>query len=147
MDLAAYEPIHLEYQRLKTGIQRTREMADEPWPALDLPGGRGKVEAGDTVRVIGSIRHRLHMLGDLEEDGTWPVYDSTLVSAVERFQLRHGLVIDGIIGPAFLRAINVPLAQRLRTMLVNVERLRWVPEEQPPDLLVVNIPEFRLHVY
>ncbi len=43
--------------------------------------------------------------------------------------------------------MNVPLAERLRTMLINMERLRWVPEEQPPDLLVVNIPEFRLHVY
>ncbi|MCJ7628806.1 MAG: L,D-transpeptidase family protein [Longimicrobiales bacterium] len=147
MDLSAYEPIHPQYQLLKAGIQRTREMVEEPWPALDLPGGMGKVESGDSVEVIGSIRHRLHMLGDLEEDGTWPVYDSTLVWAVERFQLRHGLVIDGIIGPAFLRAINVPLAQRLRTMLINMERLRWVPEEQSPDLLVVNIPEFRLHVY
>jgi len=147
MDLSAYEPIHSQYQLLKGNIRRNRGLADEPWPALELPAGVRKLEAGDTAEVIVSIRHRLHMLGDLEEYGTGPVYDSTLVLAVRRFQMRHGLQPDGIIGPASLGAINVPLAQRLRTMLINMERLRWVPEQQPPDLLVVNIPEFRLHVY
>jgi L,D-transpeptidase YcbB len=39
MDLSAYEPIHPQYQLLKAGIQRNREMAEEPWPALELPGG------------------------------------------------------------------------------------------------------------
>ncbi|MDP2957685.1 MAG: L,D-transpeptidase family protein [Longimicrobiales bacterium] len=147
MDLSAYEPIHPQYQLLKASIRRNRELADEPWPALELPGKLRKLEAGDTADVIGSIRHRLHLLGDLEEDGTSPAYDNSLVLAVQRFQMRHGLQSDGVIGLAFLRALNVPLAQRLRTMLVNMERLRWVPEQQPPDLLVVNIPEFRLHVY
>lgn len=147
MDLSAYEPIHPQYQLLKAGIQRNREMAREPWPALELPRGLTKLEAGDTAEVLGAIRHRLHLLGDLEEVGPGPGYDSTLVLAVQRFQTRHGLHADGIIGSASLRAMNVPLAERLATMLINMERLRWVPEEQQPDLLVVNIPEFRLHVY
>jgi len=147
MDLSAYEPMHPQYQLLKASIRRNREMADVPWPALELPAGRRKLEADDSAGVIGQLRHRLHLLGDLEEDGLSDRYDSTLVRAVERFQGRHGLERDGIIGPAVLGAINVPLARRLRTMLVNMERLRWVPEQQPPDLMVVNIPEFRLHVY
>ncbi len=147
MDLAAYEPMHPQYQLLKASIRQMRQLADEPWPALELPAGRRRVDAGDSVDVIGAIRHRLHLLEDLGEDGSSPVYDSAAVSAVERFQLRHGLVIDGIIGPTFLRAIDVPPATRLRTMLINMERLRWVPEKQPSDLLAVNIPEFRLHVY
>ena len=147
MDLSAYEPIHPQYQLLKAGIQRNREMAQEPWPALELPRGLRKLEVGDTAEVLGAIRHRLYLLGDLAEDGPGPGYDSTLVLAVQRFQTRHGLHADGIIGSASLRAMNVPLAERLATMLINMERLRWVPEEQPSDLLVVNIPEFRLHVY
>jgi len=43
--------------------------------------------------------------------------------------------------------MNVPPSERLRTMLVNMERLRWLPEKQPANALVVNIPEFRLHVF
>ena len=147
MDLSAYEPMHPQYQLLKASIQRNRDMADEPWPELELPLGARKLEAGDTAEMIVSLRRRLGVLGDLERDGTGPVYDRALVPAVQRFQRRHGLEPDGIIGAGFLRAVNVPLAQRLRTMLINMERLRWVPEHQPPDLLVVNIPEFRLHVY
>ncbi|MHB1192202.1 MAG: L,D-transpeptidase family protein [Longimicrobiales bacterium] len=147
MDLSAYEPMHPQYQLLKASIKRNREMALEPWPALELPEGVKKLEAGDSAEAITSLRRRLRLLGDLERDGEGPVYDSTLVLAVQRFQKRHGLEPDGIIGAGFLRAVNVPLAQRLRTMLINMERLRWVPEQQPPDLLVVNIPEFRLHVY
>lgn len=147
MNLSVYEPMHPQYQLLKASIRRNRDMADEPWPELALPRGVRKLEAGDTAEVIVSIRRRLRLLGDLEREGEGALYDSTLVLAVQRFQRRHGLEPDGIIGAGFLRNVNVPLAQRLRTMLINMERLRWVPEHQPPDLLFVNIPEFRLHVY
>jgi murein L,D-transpeptidase YcbB/YkuD len=147
MDLSAYEPIHPQYQLLKGGIRRYRALADEPWPALVLAPGLRKLAAGDTAEVVGDVRHRLYLLGDIGEDGQGPGYDSVLAPAVQRFQQRHGLEPDAVIGPAFLQAINVPMAQRLRTMLINMERLRWVPEAQPPNLLAVNIPEFRLHVY
>jgi L,D-transpeptidase YcbB len=69
------------------------------------------------------------------------------VRSVERFQARHGLVADGVIGPDFLRGLNVPPAERMRTLLVNMERMRWLPENQPANALVVNIPDFRLHVF
>ncbi len=52
-----------------------------------------------------------------------------------------------MIGQGFLKAINTTPQQRLRTLLVNMERLRWVPDMVAPDLLLVNIPEFRLHVF
>lgn len=147
MDLSAYEPLHPQYRLLKARIQRHHDLAGEPWPALELPKGRRKIEPGDSLDVVGAIRHRLYQLGDLDADGTSATYDSALVAGVERFQLRHGLAADGVVGPAVLRALNVPWAERLRTMLVNMERLRWVPEDPPASLIVVNIPEFRLHVY
>jgi murein L,D-transpeptidase YcbB/YkuD len=43
--------------------------------------------------------------------------------------------------------MNIPPQERLRTILVNMERLRWMPEMIPPDLILVNIPEYRMHVY
>jgi murein L,D-transpeptidase YcbB/YkuD len=54
---------------------------------------------------------------------------------------------DGVIDAAMLKALNVTPAARLRTMIINMERLRWVSEQQPANLLLVNIPEFRLHVF
>ena len=147
MDLSAYEPIHPQYQLLKVGIRRNSEIADEPWPALDLPRGRGKLEVGDSAR--GDRLHRPPpALARRPGRGRH----------LARLRQRHGVGRRALpvapwprdrrhYWPAFLRSINVPLAQRMRTMLINMERLRWVPEEQPPDLLLVNIPEFRLHVY
>jgi murein L,D-transpeptidase YcbB/YkuD len=147
MDLSDYEPIHPQYQLLKRGIERYRLVASEPWPALELPRGKRKLELGDSAGVIGEIRHRLHLLGDLSDDGTGERYDSTMDAAVRSFQARHGVQADGVIGPSALRELNVPVSERLRTILVNIERLRWVPERVPPNVLQVNIPEFRLHVF
>jgi len=147
MDLSPYEPIHPQYQLLKAAVQATREISGAPWPALELPSGTRVLGAGDSAGVVGSIRHRLHLLGDLEVDGTGERFDSTLVRAVQTFQERHGLLRDGVVGPNVLREINIPPDARLRTMLINMERLRWVPERQSPNLLLVNIPEYRLHVY
>jgi murein L,D-transpeptidase YcbB/YkuD len=75
------------------------------------------------------------------------VYDSALVLAVQRFQARRGLTADGVIGSGVLRALNVEPAAQLRTLLVNMERLRWFPESLPPNALIANIPEFRLRVF
>jgi murein L,D-transpeptidase YcbB/YkuD len=146
-DLSAYEPIHPQYQLLKDRIGTMHELAGEPWPILELPAGVRTLEAGDSASIVALIRERLFRLGDLESQVGEEHFDSTLVLAVQNFQERHGLNTDGVIGPNALREMNIPPAQRLRTMLVNMERLRWFPERQPPNLLVVNIPEFRLHVY
>lgn len=147
MDLSAYEPLHPQYKALKTHLRRYHDLAVEPWPVLALPEGIRKLEPGDSADVIASIRHRLHLLGDLAEDSRSSRYDTSLVAAVQRFQRRHGRHPDGIIGQGFLRAMNVPMDQRLMTMLVNMERLRWVPEKQAPNLVLINIPAFSLYVY
>lgn len=147
LDLSAYEPIHPQYHLLKGHLEAFRDLTDEPWPILALPSGVRTLEAGDSATVVGAIRRRLQLLGDLEAGGAGERFDRALVVALERFQVRHGLSVDGVLGPNTLRELNVSPEERLGTMLVNMERLRWVPEEQPHDLLLVNIPEFRLHVY
>lgn len=175
MDLSAYEPLHPQYQLLRDALQRLSAFADATWPALALPDRKKKLEIGDSVQVIADIRARLQQLGDLAlaapapdgaaaidsatvrdstalEDsvtagGGAALFDSTLMHAVARFQSRHGLDADGVIGPAFLREVNVSPAERMRTLTLNMERMRWLPEKQPPNALLVNIPAFRLHVF
>lgn len=154
MDLSAYEPLHPQYRLLREALQRLSPIAELPWPTLLLPNGKRALEAGDSAQVLADIRSRLRNLGDLavtdsstDSTDSAEVLDSTLVRAVEHFQARHGLEADGVIGPAFLREVNVPPSERMRTLLVNMERMRWLPEKQPANALVVNIPDFRLHVF
>ncbi len=43
--------------------------------------------------------------------------------------------------------MNKPVGDRIRQILINMEGIRWVPAEPPADYLLINIPEYRLHVY
>jgi L,D-transpeptidase YcbB len=152
MDLSAVEPLHPQYFRLKEHLKLYNGLVAHAWDSLTLDGRR-KLEPGQQAALVPLLRQRLSLLGDLtstsETDSTPPSleYDSLLVKAVMRFQERHGLLQDGVIGKGVLAALNVSPQARLRTLLVNMERLRWMPEETEPDLLLVNIPEFKLHVY
>lgn len=152
MDLRAIEPIHPQYGKLKEQLKRYFALDTlVRWDVLSL-GERKKIVPGDTAGVIPDIRQRLMILGDLVSGMDTIVlsstaYDSTLFHAVQRFQERHALLPDGVIGNSVIRHLNVTPAQRVRTMLINMERLRWVPEAYAPDLILVNIPEFRMHIF
>ena len=92
----------------------------------------------------------LRQLGDLPADATVPagdLYQEPLVTAVQRFQERHGLTADGRLGAQTVRHLNVPLAARVEQLQLTLERWRWLPHEFPQPPVVVNIPEFRLRAF
>jgi murein L,D-transpeptidase YcbB/YkuD len=67
------------------------------------------------------------------------LYDAELVEAVTAFQRSHQLQADGIVGPETLAALNVPLADRLAQIRVNLERLRWLARENEANFVLVDI--------
>jgi L,D-transpeptidase YcbB len=73
-------------------------------------------------------------------------YDDTLVASVKTFQDRHGLNPDGLVGPGTVAALNVPVRARIEQLILNMERWRWVPRKLGARYVLVNIPEFKLHV-
>jgi murein L,D-transpeptidase YcbB/YkuD len=87
-------------------------------------------------------------LGDVPADAGMPDaaerYDGSLVDAVRRFQIRHGLAADGVLGARTLEAINTPLAWRVRQIELSLERLRWLPHAREERMVLVNVPMFRL---
>ncbi|OGX89839.1 L,D-transpeptidase family protein [Hymenobacter coccineus] len=74
------------------------------------------------------------------------MYDKALANAVKAFQNDAGLRPDGVVSGTTLRELNVPIGQRIDQVLLNMERWRWLPKKFEPDYLLVNIPEYRLHV-
>src|SRR5699024_6077404 len=74
-------------------------------------------------------------------------YDSLLVEGVKRFQVRHALDADGVLGAGTRAALNVTPAARVRQIVLALERLRWLPPLDGPRLLVVNIPAFELFAF
>ena len=119
MDLSPIEPLHPQYALLKAQLKKYHVLDSlDHWPELSL-GERRKIEPMDSLKLVGDIRHRLTLLGDLDyaKDTVSlndPHYDSTLVRAVQRFQTRHGLHADGV-SQRILAAINVSPRDRSRT--------------------------------
>jgi len=74
-------------------------------------------------------------------------YTPRLVDAVKRFQIRHFLEDDGIVGPATLAQMNVSPAARQDQVRVNLERFRWLAREMEPNLLLVDVAGARLIYY
>jgi len=72
------------------------------------------------------------------------LYDNALVEAVKRFQARQGLDADGVIGSTTIVAMNVPIQERINSIILAMERLRWMPEDLGQQYLIVNIAGFDL---
>ncbi|MBX3254715.1 MAG: L,D-transpeptidase family protein [Chitinophagaceae bacterium] len=142
----AYEPLNIYYQRLKQSLLRYYEIEKAGgWKPVIT--GQKKLQQGDTGEVITAIKNRLRLTGDFDLTDSSALFTDSLAAAVQRFQHRYGVKEDGIIGPAMLRELNTPIEKRIRQMLINLERMRWVPAKVEGDYLLVNIPDFKLHIF
>ena len=141
------QPPHAEYRELQKALIRYRAIAAKGgWPALP---STLRLKPGDHSTVMPALRKRLALEGDLDaqlEGNTATTYDDHVVQAVKRFEERHRLKPDGIIDTEALRAMNTPVEQRIRTIELNLERWRWLPDRLPSRYLVVNVPDFRLEI-
>jgi len=147
------EPSFPHYVRNRRELAHYRALAraGEPPSLPALVKGRRKVEPGQPWDGVETLRARLTVFGDLAADaprapapdGT-PLYDHALVDAVKRFQARHVLDADGVVGAGTIDALNVPLAARVRQLELAMERGRWLPRLHDRPTVFVNIPIFRL---
>jgi murein L,D-transpeptidase YcbB/YkuD len=153
-------PALAQYERLREALARYRTLVEHPAWAQPLPAlplkmqGRARaraLEPGQPWAGLPMLAARLQALGDLGDPGqaaSHPtVLDDTLVAAVQRFQTRHGLDPDGVVGRSTWTALQVAPAARVRQLELALERLRWMPLVDAPRRIVVNVPEFVLRAY
>ncbi len=116
-----------------------------PWERI--PFEKKPLHIGDTSYTISLVRKRLYLLGDIEKDNGSSLLDLTLSDGIKKFQDRHGLTADGIIGQNIKDEINIPIEERIKTIIINMERCKWLPNETDQDHIIVNIPEFTLEAF
>jgi murein L,D-transpeptidase YcbB/YkuD len=144
--LAALDPPFPFFERLRGALDRMRRLALR----TDLPelAALPSLHPGDAHEGVPALRAWLAALGDIAAGTEAPAdptrYDTALAEAVKRFQARHGRDADGVIGPATLRDLRVPVRDRILQIQLAMERLRWLPASFSGRFIVVNIPEFRL---
>ncbi len=131
-----------------------------------------RLKLGDTGQIIIKLRERLIASGDLEKklcdadadignlfekeeendnskldikiqpDAT---FDKCLEDAVKNFQLRHGLEADGVVGKSTRKVLNIPIEDKIDKILLNIDRVKWLPRDEDNRYIIVNIPEYMLH--
>ena len=143
--LDSLPPSATEYARLVRTLRRYRAIAARrEWPVI--PPGL-PLRRGDSDARIEALRDRLAAEDDLVSRGPGgPIYDRALEDATRRFQGRHGLAVDGIVGPATLGALNVPATERVRQIGLNLERWRWLPRDLGRRHVIVNAADATLEV-
>ena len=110
------------------------------------------VKLGDPLANAEELGSFLVSVGDLPSDGMagskeLGSYSSKLVVGVKKFQARHGIEPDGVLGKGTIAAMNVPISQRVTQIELAMERLRWLPEMNAGATIIVNIPAFQLWAY
>ncbi len=145
-NMSELEPVHQQYKLLKNYLVKYYEIEKKGgWQTIKAD--KKKYQLHDTSPVIGRIKQRLFLTGDLATNDTSFVLDEVTITAVKHFQHRYGLKEDGIITTSLINELNRPVKERLNQILINMERLRWLPAQPNTDFLLVNIPEYRLHIY
>ena len=134
------EPQHREYKALKDILVDYVDGTVEQMAAI--PNG-DMLRPGDYDDRLPLLRQRLKLP---EAEDNPRLYDDATVAAVEAFQDSLDLMVDGIVGPATVAALNGGEAASEGDIVANMERWRWMPQDFGPFHVEVNIPEFRLAI-
>jgi murein L,D-transpeptidase YcbB/YkuD len=138
-----------QYYKLRDALHQYREIEKKGgWKTIETAEDFKSLKLGDSVAAIGQIRERLYITGELKENSKSNICDSTLIKAIRSYELHHGLTPKNIILPEHIAELNIPVSDRIKTIIANMERCRWIdPElEKGKEYIEVNIPEFRLYL-
>jgi murein L,D-transpeptidase YcbB/YkuD len=144
--IAELRPPLGQYNALRTMLVRYRSLAGDG--SLESPPAAAVVRPGEPYAGLDVLYRQLVAFGDLpartQAAAVPETYEGALVEGVKRFQIRHGLEPDGLLGKGTQAALRVRLAWRVRQVELALERLRWLPDLGARRLLAINIPMFRL---
>ncbi len=143
--ISGWQPQVREYARMKIVLAAYRQVEHAGgWPAV--PHGE-LIKPGADHQSVPAIYARLQVTDKAlrgKRDAESTTYDQALGDALKRFQKSHGLEPDGVIGKQTLFALNIPVADRIRQIIVTMERWRWMPEDLGPHYIRVNIAGYEL---
>ena len=135
-------PKHVVYKKLKTALKILDSLPKEEFSIVTI---EDKIEPTDSLDVLIDIKKKLIFWNDLvAKDSLTPIYDEDTELAIKKFQTRHGLAPDGIIGKGTVKALNFSKKRRKEQVIANMERWRWYPRKFESEYLLVNIPDYSL---
>jgi murein L,D-transpeptidase YcbB/YkuD len=141
-----FEDINEPYRKLKEQLAKYTDIARKGgWPMITATGKK-PLKEGFSSPDIAAIKRHLYLTGDLPVNDTTQIFNDTLTAAVKNFQERFGLQATGTANAETIKELNVSASERVEQLLINLERMRWMPSQPGGKFILVNIPEFVLHV-
>lgn len=140
-----FEDINANYKALKDQLQKYYDIHKRGgWPLI--PELKKPLKKGSSAPAITLIKQYLAITGDLPGNDTSAVFNDTLAQGITNFQERFGMKPTGTLNKELIKEMNVPVRDRIEQLLINLGRMRWMPNQTNGTLIIVNIPEFNLHV-
>lgn len=136
-----------QYYQLKEALQDYRAIEKRGgWSAIVWPPKTKSLKLGDTAATILQIRNRLYLSGDLKNDTKKNEYDGELLAGVLKYKERNAFSADADLLPKHIKDMNIPVNERIKTLMVNMERCRWISPSLTKNkrYIMVNIPSFTL---
>ena len=141
--LRALQPDSPEYARLmRAKLSLETDLAAGGWGADVANGG---LEPGATGENVLALRNRLIAMGYLSRTPT-AVYDEAITRAVQAFQADNGITPDGVAGESTIAELNRPIEDRLKAIVVAMERERWVNKPRGDRYIWVNLTDFTAQI-
>ncbi|MFH7013390.1 murein L,D-transpeptidase [Flavobacterium sp. FlaQc-52] len=138
-----------QYYKLREALKQYRSIEKKGgWKTIEVDDDFKSFKVGDSATAIAQIRERLAITGELKENNKSAVCDSILISAMKDYQMHHGNTPKNTIVKEHIDELNLPVSDRIKTIIVNMERCRWIDPglEKGKEYIEVNIPEFKLYL-
>ena len=146
-DIDQWEPVNEQYKLMNKELKKYDDIEKSAsWNSI-LLGKRKFYKQGDTALAIKQVKQRLIAFGDYTGTDTSQIFTNTFIAAIKQAQKRFGYKQEGNINASLIKELNVPVKARIEQLLINMERMRWMPKEPAGNRIVVNIPEFKMHVF
>lgn len=139
------EPLNQQYIRLKEKLRQYRIIQKKGgFPVIVMT--KKMLSVGQKDSCLINVKQYLFLTEDLKTNDNTIIFTDSLSQAVQLFQRRMGLKESGKIDKLTLNELNQKVDFWIKQMMINMERLRWIPETMEKSYLFINIPEYRLHV-
>ena len=137
-------PNHPTYLSLKAALITIDKLPNTKFDSIETTL---KIKFNDTLKVVKQIKRQLEYWKDLNQKDTLYTkkYDVKMLEAVKKFQARHGLFADGVIGIGTIRALNCNKETRRAQILANLERWRWFSRNLGEQYILINLPNYELN--
>ncbi|MDQ6814276.1 MAG: L,D-transpeptidase family protein, partial [Bacteroidota bacterium] len=141
-----YADVNPAYKLLKDQLQKYYDIAKRGgWQPINSM--QKIIKKGASSPEVLAIKKRLEITSEMPAGDTTLVFNEQLQEAVKAFQASRGLTPTGTVTTSLIKEMNVPVQKRIEQILINMGRMRWMLTPTTGNLIMVNIPEFVLHVY